>query len=296
MQPLRTLLFVPGHRASWVDKAISAGVDGIILDLEDSVPTSLKAEGRAEVARTVTRLRDEGSTVSVFVRPNPLDTGLTGDDIESVVIPGLSGLALPMLTGRDDVVRYESLVTRYELKNGVEPGSIEFICDLETAESYAACEEIAKASPRVATLFAGTARDADVSRSIGFTFSPTGEETLYLRSRAVLACRANGLNHPLVGIWQDLNDDEGAKQFSLSNRALGFKGQVLIHPAHAKIANEVFTPSKAEVDFYRRMIDAFEISENAGAAAVSFEGMHVDYAHVKTAREIVRYAQNFDQL
>jgi citrate lyase subunit beta / citryl-CoA lyase len=294
MRPVRSLLFVPGHRGTWVEKAIAKGVDGVILDLEDSVPNDLKTEARAEVARSITRLRENGADIAVYVRINPLDTGLTGDDIEAVAIPGLDGFALPKLYGADDVVRYEALVTHFEAKNGVEPGTIEFICDLETAESYAACEEIAKA-PRVATLFAGTARDADVSRSIGFTFTPGGEETLYLRSRAVLACRAAGLDFPLVGVWQDLADPEGARNFSVKNRELGFRGQVLIHPSHIDVANEVFSPSQFEVDFYAGMIEAFEKAEAGGAAAVVYEGMHVDYAHIKTAREVLAYAQNFRQ-
>lgn len=290
MKPLRSLLFVPGHRGTWVEKAIASGVDGIIIDLEDSVPTDLKAEARAEAATSIARLRENGAEVAVYVRLNPLDTGLSGDDIEAVAIPGLDGFALPKLFGPEDVVRYDALVTHYEARNGVEAGTIEFIVNLETAEAYASCEQLATASPRVATLFAGTARDADVSRSIGFTFTPGGQETLYLRSRAVLACRANGLDFPLVGVWQDMTDDEGARNFTTMNRELGFRGQVLIHPKHVAVANEVFSPSPFEIDFYTGMIEAFEKAEAGGAAAVVYEDMHVDYAHIKTAREILAYA------
>lgn len=295
MKPVRSLLFVPGHRGTWVEKAIAKGVDGVILDLEDSVPTDLKAEARAEVAHSITRVRENGSDISVYVRLNPLDTGLTGDDIAAVALPGVNGFALPKLMGRDDIIRYEALVGHFEAKNDVAPGTIEFIANLETAESYAVCEEIAVASPRIATLFAGTARDADVSRSIGFTFTPGSQETLYLRSRAVLACRSAGLGFPLVGVWQDLEDTEGARNFSLMNRELGFRGQVLIHPSHIDVANEVFSPSAFEVDFYTRMIETFEKAEADGAAAVVYEGMHIDYAHIKTAREVLAYASTFEQ-
>ena len=293
MRPMRSLLFVPGHRAAWVDKAVAAGVDGIILDLEDSVPIDLKAEARQEVARSIARLHAEAIDVGIYVRLNPLDTGLSGDDIELVTVPGLDGFALPKLFAPSDVIRYDALVTHYEARNGVPAGTIEFICNLETAQAYASCEALATASPRVATLFAGTARDADVSRSIGFRFTPVGQETLYLRSRAVLACRANGLDFPIVGVWQDLADTDGARRFSEQNRELGFRGQVLIHPSHVAVANEVFSPSASEVEFYRGMIAAFEKAEAAGAAAVLYEEMHVDYAHIKTAREILAYA---DQL
>ena len=291
MKPMRSLLFVPGHRGSWVEKAVASGVDGLILDLEDSVPLDLKEAARAEVARSIARVRGNGVDVPIYVRLNPLDTGLSGDDIEAVANPGLTGFALPKLFGPEDVIRYDALVTHFELRNGVEPGGIEFICNLETAESYATCEQLATASPRVVTLFAGTARDADVSRSIGFTFTPSGTETLYLRSRAVLACRANGLDFPLVGLWQDLADPEGARRFAEQNRELGFRGQVLIHPSHVAVANEVYSPSAFELELYAGMIAAFEKAEEQGAAAVLYEGMHVDYAHIKTAREVLAYAE-----
>lgn len=294
MKPLRSLLFVPGHRGTWVEKAIASGVDGLILDLEDSVPSHLKAEARTEVARSITRIADSGSKVGVYVRLNSLDTGMSGDDIEAVAIPGLDGFVLPKTYGPDDIVRFDALVTHFEARNGVEAGAIEFICSLETAEAYDNCEKIAVASPRVATLFAGTARDADISRSIGFQFTPSGHETLYLRSRAVLAARAHGLEFPLVGVWQDLADAEGARNFSVQNRELGFRGQVLIHPSHVEVANEVFSPSKFEVDFYAGMITAFEEAEAGGAAAVVYEGMHVDYAHIKTAREVLEYSRRLE--
>ncbi|SHN39596.1 HpcH/HpaI aldolase/citrate lyase family protein [Cryptosporangium aurantiacum] len=287
MWPMRSLLFVPGHRADWVDKAVRSGVDGIILDLEDAVPAHLKDQARQEVARSITRLRETDAGIGVYVRLNPLDTGLSGDDIEAVAVPGLDGFALPKLLGPGDVIRYDALVTHYEARNGVPAGTIEFILNLETAQAYATCEQLVTASPRVATLFAGTARDADVSRSIGFTFTPGGLETLYLRSRAVLACRANGLDFPLSGIWQDLGDPDGARRFAEQNRELGFRGQVLIHPSHVAMANEVFQPSAAEIAFYRGMVEAFEKAEASGAAAVRYEDMHIDYAHVKTAREVL---------
>ncbi|MFC9761744.1 HpcH/HpaI aldolase/citrate lyase family protein [Rhodococcus jostii] len=295
MRPLRSLLFVPGHREGWAEKAIAAGADGLILDLEDSVPEHLKDQGRAVAARTIGSLRAAGADVGLYVRLNALDTGITGDDIAAVAVPGLDGFVLPKTFGPDDIVRFDALVTHFERANGVDAGKLEFICCLETAEAYANCEKIAVASPRVATLFAGTARDADVSRSVGFQFTPSGEETLYLRSRALLAARANGLEFPLVGVWQDLTDHDGARNFSERNRELGFRGQVLIHPSHIALANEVFSPSDTEIAFYAGMIEAFEDAEARGLAAVRYEDMHIDYAHIKTAREILAYAHSLSR-
>lgn len=287
MKPTRSMLFVPGHRKGWAEKAVAAGSDAVILDLEDSVPFDMKADTRHMVAETIAELRKAHPDVGIYVRLNALETGMMGDDLEAVAVPGCDGFLLPKTFGARDVVTAEALVDHYERRNGVEPGTLEFILSLETAQAYAECEAMITASPRSATLFAGTARDADVSRSIGFDFTPSGEETLYLRSRAVLATRAAGKDFPLVGVWQDLQDDEGAWNFARSNKRLGFRGMVSIHPKHVAIANEVFTPSEGEVKFYREMIEAFEAGLEQGLAAVTYEGMHIDLAHVKTAKEVI---------
>lgn len=287
MKPTRSMLFVPGHKPGWAAKAVASGTDAIILDLEDSVPAAVKAETRHRVAETIRDLARNHPQVGVYVRLNALETGMTGDDLEAVAIPGCDGFLPPKTYGARDIVQLEALVDHFERKNGVAPGKLEFVLSLETAQAYAECEAMIKASPRCATLFAGTARDADVSRSVGFEFTPQGLETLYLRSRAVLAVRAAGKDFPIVGLWQDLKDIDGAWAFARQNRQLGFRGMVAIHPSHVAIANEVFMPSQQEVVFYQGMIEAFEAGVAKGDAAVAYEGMHIDLAHVKTAQAVI---------
>lgn len=287
MKPTRSMLFVPGHRKGWAEKAVAAGADAVILDLEDSVPQDMKAETRHIVAATIGELARNHPDVGVYVRLNALETGIMGDDLEVVAIEGCDGFLPPKTYGARDVISAEALVSHYERRNGVAEGRLEFVLSLETAQAYADCENMISASPRCATLFAGTARDADVSRSIGFEFTPAGFETLYLRSRAVLAVRAAGKDFPIVGLWQDLKDNDGAWKFARDNKQLGFRGMVAIHPSHVAIANEVFQPTSQEVSFYKGMIDAFEAGLERGLAAVAYEGMHIDLAHVKTAKSVI---------
>ena len=287
MKPTRSMLFVPGHKQAWAKKAVAAGADAVILDLEDSVPEDMKAETRHMVAETIGELAKSDPEVGVYVRLNALETGMMGDDLEAVAIKGCNGFLPPKTYGARDMVQAEALVDHYERRNGVAAGTLEFVLSLETAQAYADCENMIKASPRCATLFAGTARDADVSRSIGFEFTPDGFETLYMRSRAVLAVRAAGRDFPIVGLWQDLKDIDGAWKFARDNKTLGFRGLVAIHPSHVAIANEVFMPTEQEVAFYQGMIDAFDAGVARGDAAVAYEGMHIDLAHVKTAREVI---------
>jgi citrate lyase subunit beta/citryl-CoA lyase len=287
----RSVLFVPGHRGSWVPKGLASGADALILDLEDSVPAGLKAEGRATTAGAIRLARRDSPATALYVRLNSLDSGIAGDDLEAVAIPEVDGFVLPKTCGGRDIAHFDALVTHFERRNGVERGRLEFIVSLETAQAYACCDNLLESSPRVATLFAGTARDADIARSVGFQFTPEGLETLYMRSKALLAMRAADRAFPLVGLWQDIHDLDGCRRFAVDNRRLGFRGQVVIHPSHVPIANEVFSPSEAEVLFYRGMIAAFDTAERAGLAAIDYEGQHVDYAHVKTALSVIALHQ-----
>lgn len=250
-----------------------------------------KPDARRAVARSITEATAQvDERVDLWVRPNAWESGLAGLDLEEIVVSGLDGLFLPKVYGALDVVRFDTLLTHFELRNGLPEGGIELIVSLETARSMAACEEIATASPRVVSLLGATARDADIARALGYHYTPEGMETLYLRSRIVLACRAAGLDHPLCGLWQDIHDLTGLKAFAEQNAQLGYRGQVLIHPSHVGPVNAVFTPSEEEVAFYRGMVEAFERGEAAGHAAVNYEGQHIDYAHVKTARAAVALA------
>lgn len=284
------MLFVPGHKEGWADKAVASGTDALILDLEDSVPPDQKEGARGVVRGTIERLAADAVRPDVWVRCNPYDSGLMGADLEQVVVPGLTGLFLAKVFGAEEIVRIDAVLHHIEQREGLEPGAIELLASFETATSMSHCEEIALAVPRVGGLLGGTGPDADVGRELGFEFTPGGLESLYLRSRIVLASRAANLHSPVCGVWQDIADLDGFRSFAEDNRRLGYRGIVLIHPSHVEAANEVFTPPEEKVDHYRRMIAAYREAEAAGSSAVDFEGQHIDIAHVKTAEGVIALA------
>lgn len=287
MRPFRSLLFVPGHKPEWADKAVRAGAHALILDLEDAVPAEAKDEARAAVAATVDRLA--GGDTGLVVRVNALEDDLHPKDVAAVVRPGLTALLLPKVRDRDDIVAFDALVTAAEIERGLPRGSVGLIPSLETARSLTNVDAIA-AGPRVVSLMAAAAKDSDISREVGFTWTPAGLETLYLRSKVVLAARSAGLTHVVLGLWQDVTDLEGLRAFAEANRALGFTGQVVIHPSHVETVNEVYGPSAAELARLRRLVAAYEDGVRQGRGAVTFEGEHIDLAHVQTARSILAAA------
>lgn len=288
MQPYRSILFVPGHRPRWADKAIAAGADCVVLDLEDSVPAAEKETARTTVAESITRVRETNGEVGLFVRVNPLATRLTGADLESVVVPGLTGIFAPKIERATDVLQYDALLDHFEMRNGVE--GLEYIVPVETVRAIQNSRKIASASPRVGAMIGPSAEHADIAREVGYEWTPEGLETLYLRSRVLLACREAGI-HALTGLWEDLENLDGLREFAVRGRQLGFRGMIAIHPTHVATVNDVFSPSREDLEFYRGMVEAYEKAEAEGVGALRYRGLHIDKAHYDKAIQWLERAE-----
>jgi len=276
----RTLLFVPGHRVDWVDKALAAGADAVVLDLEDSVPEADKEAARATVRESIERVRKTDTEVGLLVRVNGLSTRQTGADLEAVVGPGLDGIFAPKIEHATDVLRYDALLDHFERRNGVT--GLQYVIPVETVPGIQNCREIALASPRVGAMIGPTAEHADIAREVGFEFTPEGLETLYLRSRVLLACREAGI-HALTALWERLDDLDGLRTFAEFGRQLGFRGMVAIHPKHVAVINEVFSPTSDQIAFYEGMVIAYEEAAAASVGALRYQGLHIDKAHYDKA-------------
>ena len=278
---IRSALFVPAHREGWVEKAVAAGPDAVILDLEDSVPEGEKSAARARIADAVELLASKRVTATVRIN-GP-------DDLDACVLDGVVALVLPKIDSPEEVHALDSAVGALETSRNLSPGAVGLIVTLETAPGYLAAAELARA-PRVVGLFAATGRGGDVQRELGYRPTPEGLETLYVRSHAALAARAARLAHVLTGPWQDFHDLEGLRRNATFNRNLGFSGEVLIHPSNVAIVNEAYSATEEEIDYHVGLIAAYEAAVAAGAGAVDYRGDHVDAAHYRTSREFVERA------
>ncbi|WP_136660642.1 aldolase/citrate lyase family protein [Nitratireductor sp. XY-223] len=291
MRTIRSLLFTPASKPGWIDKAAHSGADAIILDLEDSVPASAKAEALAVAADKVKELSRAGQRV--YVRINRLVHIYDFNEILRLAQPGLEGIVLPKPNDMSDIDVAHAMVSEAESRAGLPLNSIVFAAVLETANSLVLAREIAR-HPRVALLIAASSKNGDVSRSLGFQWSLEGLETLYLRSSAVAAARAAG-KLAIGGLWQDVHDLKGLSSWAAFNRQLGFHGELALHPSNVPVINAAFSPSQQDIEYYTDMIAAFGRAQAEGKAAVVFRGEHIDHAHVKTANEILEYARNLDR-
>ena len=289
MQPLRSLLFVPGNRPTWMEKAVHYGADALIFDLEDAVPMADKAVARSMVRQALERLSPHGPTLTV--RINALDSELAGDDLEAIMCPGLAAIIAPKVETAHDIVTLETLMTRYEQRAGMVRGEVEIFPTLETAKGIYHAYAIATASSRVPTLCVAAGPGGDTARSLGYLWSKEGTETLYIRAKVLLEARAAGIAYPLMASWFDIADLEGLRADTRLNRRLGYTGQLIIHPSHVPVVNETFTPTAEEIAYHQGLLVAMEEAERQGTAAVTYAGSMVDIAMVKTSRQILTLAR-----
>lgn len=290
MKPYRSLLFVPGNRPAWMEKAVGYEADCLILDLEDSVPDQEKVAARPLVKVGIKALKAKGQAVNI--RVNGFSTGLTLDDLEAVLCPELDGVSLPKVETVADMKELDALLTHLEKRMGIPVGSISTPLGCETAKAMRNIYEIATSCPRVRGVGLAAGPGGDAARAIGYIWSKEGMETLFLRSKAVLDSRAAGIQYPTISSWWNIKDLEGLERDARWNRQLGFRGQTLMHPSHVPIVNKVFTPPAEEIVFYQGLIQAMEEAKKKGVAAVTYKGDMVDEAMVKTAREMLEFAKS----
>ena len=126
---------------------------------------------------------------------------------------------------------------------------------------------------------------ADGSRDVHW-----GDMWHYALARMVVAARANGLR-PIDGPFGDFQDKEGYKAAAKRAAVLGCEGKWAIHPSQIELANEVMSPSDAEITKAHRILEAMAEAEAAGKGAVSLDGRLIDYASIRQAEVLVEKAK-----
>ena len=291
MNTPRSLLFVPANRADMLAKAHTYGADALILDLEDSVPVAEKAKAR-ELAQEY--IRKHGGTSTLYVRVNSLQSGMLEQDLDAVAIDGLAAIRLPKTDSADIIQRVDRLLGTLESRRGLSPNALRITPSLESAKGVWFAYDILSASTRINAASCGTAQDGDLQADLGYTWTPEGNEVLYVRSRVLLAAKAAGIQHVLDGTYARVKDAEGLRTCCEAVRKLGYRGKSCIHPAQVEIVNSIFTPNQRELDYYRRVIDAFDEAIARGSAATTVDGTMIDYAMVESAKRVLAWAQSQD--
>lgn len=293
---LRSWMFVPGDRQRMIDKSLGQPVDAIMMDIEDGVAPAEKDNARRQIATTLdqvaARMQAEAApprTPARYVRINAVGHERMHADLSLVVRPGLEGLVLPKVETPDQVTIVEAILDRSEPEMGIPAGTVRLLVAIESPRGLFNALAIASSSPRVIGLIFGA---EDFSRELGLPIRREGEarDLLYARSALVTAAAAAHVQ-AVDCVWTDLKDMDGLRAFAQQSRRIGFSAMSVIHPSQIEDVNAAFTPTAEEIDYCRRVLQAFEEARARGEGAVAFGGQLLDYPIVERARQTVALAE-----
>lgn len=251
----RSYLYVPGDRPDRFAKAVAAGADAVIVDLEDAVEPGAKPQARAAVAAWL----GEPPAVAVWVRVNN-EPALLGEDLAMVAGSRAAGVVLPKAT-----------------PEACDAAGVAVQALVETAAGVRALDRIA-AHPRVVRLALG---EADLCAELGVIPSPDARELWAIRSDVVVASAAAGLEAPVGPAPTDLHDPEALERTSRQLYRQGFGGRSVLHPRQVATVNAAFGPGPDELEQARRVLEAHAA---AGGGPAVLDGEFVDGATVRLAQ------------
>jgi citrate lyase subunit beta / citryl-CoA lyase len=262
----RSYLFVPGDRPDRFDKALGAGADAVIIDLEDAVAPPAKSTARDALATWLC-----GATAgTVMVRVNASHTRWFSDDLQVCAHPAVGGIVVPKAEDAGVI----SAVAAGAPGKAVLPL-------IETAAGFDALRTVAGAAGVARLVFGSIDFQADLG------IEGDDDALLFFRSRLVWVSRLAGLAAPVDGVTAALGDAAAVERDTARARRLGFGAKLCIHPQQVAAVNRGFMPSAAELEWAQRVLAAAEAS---GGAAVAVDGRMVDAPVLLRARRLMERA------
>lgn len=173
---------------------------------------------------------------------------------------------------------------------GIGLGSTKLVLSVESALGVLNAYDMAAGVSGAASVSFGGAQDGDLNTDLGCVWSADGPEMNHARSQVLLAARAACVETPLDGVYANVRDPEGFERDTTLSRRIGYRGRKLIHPSQIEPCNRLYSPSPKELDYYARVIEAFEAAVSQGSAATTVDGRMIDEAMAKMARRVLDQA------
>jgi len=245
----RSFIFTPGLNPEMFPKAIASGADMICIELEDGIAIKDKNEARSNTINALKNM-NLANDVELVVRVNCQRTKFGLLDLEAFVSSNinLKAIMLPKVQTPDEIAFIDNLLSDCGLNT-------ELHVIMETNQALENIYEIAISSKRIVALYFG-----GVDMAADLRCKNSWENLLYARSKIVHAAAGAGVD-VLDVPYLDLNDMDGMRKEAELAKNLGFNGKGSIHPKQIGILNEVFTPSKQEIENARTIINQFNASD-----------------------------------
>ena len=289
----RSELAVPGSSPKFFEKAYNSNADCILLDLEDAISPNDKVTARKNVITALNEINWKKKNKTISVRINGLDTSYIEEDIANILEKAgnkIDTILIPKIETKNDVYIIDSLITKAEKENKL-INKIGIECLIETALAMINIKEIVTSSNRLESLHFGPGDYAASIRSRttvigGLNPDYPGDQWHYALSKLVLTCRAYGLR-AIDGAFDDYNDPKSYIASAKRAAAMGLEGKWAIHPSQIDLANEVFSPTKIEVDKSIKILEEINKIAKVGKGVAQFDGRMIDAASARMAKNIV---------
>jgi citrate lyase subunit beta/citryl-CoA lyase len=275
---------MPAANERALEKAKGISTDAIIFDLEDAVSPDSKDIARAQAVAAVNS--GEYGKRELTIRCNALATPWGHADVAAAAQACVSAVVIPKINSVAEVNEVSAA-----LDAAGAPKEMMIWAMIETPTAIFDCREIA-AHPRVPVLIMGT---NDLAKELRAAQVP-GRAPLYPSLHmALLAAREAGKTI-LDGVYNDIKNADGFHDECVQGLHMGFDGKTLIHPDQVGIANDVWSPTEAEVAHAREVIAAFDEALAAGKGVVQLNGRMIENLHVDNARRAIAIAEAIAEL
>jgi len=266
----RTYLFVPGNRPERFAKALGSGADTIVLDLEDAVAPSAKAEARDSIARWAAQASD-ADRARVAVRINDVHAAPFDADVRLLREARLANVMLP---------KAESAAQVQAVRAAIPDARV--LALIESASGIANAAGVARASG-VERLVFGT---LDYALDLDLDIAESTDGLAHAAGVISVASRVAGLSAPVAGVTPQFDDEQRLLADLTWSRRHGFGAKLCIHPRQVAPIHAALTPSAQAVDWARRVLAA----EAASPGAAQLEGRMIDRPVVLQAERTLQRA------
>lgn len=279
---LRSMLFVPTYKKSFMDHGLEADSDAIILDLEDSIPEIYKDVARKNLKDYL----DEGKFKNkiTFIRLNAIESKMLFEDLKYALHKDVDGYILTKIYTAEDMIYYDKLFTQLEIENNLSEYHFSFAPLIETTSAVMDVYNIAKATPRnVAITFGGE----DFLDNLEGLHGEPPRAFDYPRAAIALAARAAGIL-PVDTPYLALNDFEGFIKEETVSFEMGFAGALLIHPKQIELAHKCFTPCEDEIVRSKEIVEAIEEAKKKGSGVAMLGKKMIGPPMRKRAQKVLK--------